>query len=637
MDAQGPGTAGAGVRWEVWLDRLGEVSEQLAREAQAALGPGYTVERELGRGGMGIVLLARDLALDRPVAVKVLRHEFVSQAELRERFLREGRVAASFSHPHIVPVHAVIERPETLGYVMGYIDGETLSARVAREGPMLVSDAVRLLREVAWGLAYASGRGITHRDVKPDNILLERATGRALLTDFGIARAEQEAGLTGVGQLVGTPHYMSPEQSAGEVVDGRSDIYALGAVAWFALTGRPPFDAPTTPQILMLHMTQPVPSLAAQRPDLPQALVEIVERCLAKEPDARFPGGEAMVAALEPVAASRQGVPVMLRMATHRMRVASVFLLGALTIGPAIGLRMATHGAQVDGLVVLAFSLAMSAGIMLTMGQGMRGLAMAGYRHDDVRVALRTTEAEREELVAGLHRNAGITSRLRVRTRIAWALLGLGAFAAVAAAVRMALLRGGTDALLPVERAVMVLGAAFLALGLVFLATTPTRPSFARRGLVAFWAGAGGRAVFGLVTRGAPRPVARLSPDSAGSRRSAMTVFDALAPQVQRELRDIPARILGLEEEGDRLDARVAELRRTLEASREGPAASSADDSLEGTRRQLRQEVEAAIAAARTKRAGVTNALELVRLELLRLQAGVGDGAAVRRAAAYTT
>lgn len=633
-DARDPVIASPGLAdWADRLDRLESVSEQLARDAQAALGEGYSVERELGRGGMGIVLLARDLALDRPVAVKVLRPDLVTRAEIRERFLREGRIAASFSHPHIVPVHAVIERPATLGYVMGYIDGETLTERVSREGPLLVSDAVRVLREVAWGLAYASGRGITHRDVKPDNILLERATGRSLLTDFGIARMEQEVGLTGVGELVGTPHYMSPEQSAGEAVDGRSDIYALGAVAWFCLTGRPPFDGPTTSQILMMHMTQPVPSLLERRADLPDTLVAIVERCLAKEPGERFDGGEALVAALEPVAESRRGVPVMLRMASHRMRIASSVLIAALTLGPMIAFRMSSRGAKVDGLVALAFSLAMGCGILTTMVQGMRALAMAGYRHDDVRLALRTVEAERNELVTALHTNAGVSPRLRARMRVTWALLLVGVLAVWAAGMRMRVLQGGTDVLRPVDTVALVVGAALLALGLVFLMTTPTRPSMARRALVSFWAGPGGRAVFSLFTRGVPRVAARLSPDSAGARRSAMTVFDALTPAAQRDLRDIPARILALESEADNINERVGQLRRTLAESRDRSAESSADASLEGTRKQLGQEVEAAIAEAKARRTVILNALELVRLELLRVQAGMGDREAVRRAA----
>lgn len=613
------------------LDRLEALSEQLAREAAAALGPGYLVERELGRGGMGTVLLARDLSLDRPVAVKLLRPEFVAQSEIRERFLRESRIAASFSHPHIVPVHAVIERPQTLGFVMGYIDGETVTARVSREGPMLVADTVRLLREVAWGLAYAAGRGITHRDVKPDNILLERATGRALLTDFGVARSESESGLTGVGQVVGTPHYMSPEQAAGEAVDGRSDVYALGAVAWFVLTGSPPFDAPTAGQVLTMHLTQPLPSLTARRPDLPQALVEIVERCLSKEPAQRFKGGEELVAALEPVAEARRGVALVLRMAAQRIRVVPLILLASFTIGPWIGFRLAAKGAQLDGLVVLAFSVAMGLGLLTTMVQGFRTLARTGFRHDDIAHALRTVEAERNEVVSTLTAALGMSVRFRIRVLATWVLLVLGLTSVLVSAWWLRAEPAGAASLGTPGMVALVLGAAMVAMGVTFLGTTPTRSWLPRRAVVAFWAGPGGRAIFNLFTRGSPRVAARLSPDSGSARRNVMTVFEALPAAQQRELREVPERVRQLEEEGEALEARVAQLRRTLAESRDPAADSSADESLEGTRRQLRQDVEGAIREARARRTVIANTLEQLRLELLRLQAGVGDTGAVRK------
>jgi serine/threonine-protein kinase len=632
----GPRTDVTPESFRVWteerLDRLEALSEQLARDAQAALGPGYLVERELGRGGMGTVLLARDLALDRPVAVKVLRPELVAQSEIRERFVRESRIAASFSHPHIVPVHAVIERPETLGFVMGYIDGETVTSRVLRDGPMLVADAVRLLREVAWGLAYAAGRGITHRDVKPDNILLERATGRALLTDFGVARSEAEIGLTGVGQVVGTPHYMSPEQAAGEAVDGRSDIYALGAVAWFALTGSPPYDAKTAGQILSMHLTVPLPSLASRRADLPDALVAIVERCLAKEPGERFGGGDALVVALEPVAEARRGVPLVLRMASQRLRVASSFLVAALTVGPLVAYRLAARGADIDGAVVLAFSLAMALGIVSTMFHGFRTLAMSGFRHDDLRHALQTHEGEREELVRNLNAALELSIKLRSRVRATWVMLLLGLLGVGAATVRMRMMQGGTDALRTPGIVVLVLGSAMVALGLTFLMTTPTRPWLPRRALMSFWAGAGGRWVFNLFTRGVPRATTRLSPDSGGACRSAMTVFGMLTAAQKRELRDVPEQVRILEAEADAIDDRVRELRRTLAESRDRAADSSADEWLEGTRRQLRDDIEGALAAAKARRTTIANTLEQVRLELLRMQAGVGDSGAVRAA-----
>src|SRR5215216_3449976 len=188
------------------------------------LGDRYAIERELGRGGMGTVYLARDLRLDRPVALKVLPSEFAGDSALRERFLRETRTAASFSHPNIVPVHAVEERDGLLAFAMGFVEGESVAERVRRAGPLDVRSTVRLLQDIGYALAYAHGRGVVHRDIKPDNIMLERATGRALLMDFGISRtiaAKVEKapgftqGLTRVGEVVGTAEYMSPEQASG--------------------------------------------------------------------------------------------------------------------------------------------------------------------------------------------------------------------------------------------------------------------------------------------------------------------------------------------------------------------------------------------------------------------------------------
>src|SRR5687768_10505315 len=206
-------------------------------EIRARLGERYHIERELGRGGMGAVYLARDLRLDRPVALKVLPAEYAALPALRERFLRETKMAAGFSHPNIVPVYAIEDHQDLLAYAMGFVEGETLAERVRRAGTLSVRETVKLLQDVGYALAYAHGRGVVHRDVKPDNIMLERATGRALVMDFGIARAitaaAPAAGLTRVGEVVGTPEYMSPEQATGESVDGRSDLYSLGLTAYF--------------------------------------------------------------------------------------------------------------------------------------------------------------------------------------------------------------------------------------------------------------------------------------------------------------------------------------------------------------------------------------------------------------------
>ncbi len=194
-------------------------------------------------------------------------------------------MAAGLSHPHIVPIHRVGEADGFVFFVMSYVDGETLGERLRTRGPLPPADATRVLREVAWALAYAHGRGIVHRDVKPDNILLEAGTGRALVTDFGIAHGGRDPGVvTDPGKIMGTAHFMSPEQAAGEAVDGRSDIYSLGVVGYLAVSGRLPFESTNLPALLVSQATEPPPSAMLAAPGLPPALGAAIDRCLARDP-----------------------------------------------------------------------------------------------------------------------------------------------------------------------------------------------------------------------------------------------------------------------------------------------------------------------------------------------------------------
>src|SRR3954470_21969103 len=186
---------------------------------QQALAGEYSLERELGRGGMGIVYLAREVQLDRLVAIKLLPRALARQPDVRERFLREARMAASLSHPHIVPIYRVGETGGHVFFVMAYVNGETLGERLRTRGPLPTAVATRLFREVTWALSYAHGRGIVHRDVKPDNILIEGDTGRALVTDFGIARGAEQTEITDPGRVMGTAHFMSPAQGATEPIE----------------------------------------------------------------------------------------------------------------------------------------------------------------------------------------------------------------------------------------------------------------------------------------------------------------------------------------------------------------------------------------------------------------------------------
>src|SRR5687768_896217 len=279
-------------------------------ELQEALAGRYSLERELGRGGMGVVYLAREVRLDRPVALKLLPSAFAAQPALRERFLREARTAARLSHPHIVPIHAVDEVGDFVFMVMAYVEGPTLEQRVRERGPLPATDAARVLREVAWALAYAHAQGVVHRDIKPANILLEAGSGRALVTDFGIAHVADSPSLTSGAEVMGTAEFMSPEQAAGEPIDGRSDLYALGVVGYYMLSGGVPFSGSTVAATLAKHLTQTAEPLATVAPEVPAQLSHAIERCLAKDPAARFEGGEQLAEALSTALERRSRIPL---------------------------------------------------------------------------------------------------------------------------------------------------------------------------------------------------------------------------------------------------------------------------------------------------------------------------------------
>jgi len=278
------------------------MSDSLHARIVAAIGHQYELESEIGRGGMSVVYRARDLRLNRPVAIKVLPPELAFDPAIRTRFTREAQTSAQLSHPHIVPIYDVGERDGIAYFVMAIITGGNLATLLAREPRQPIDEVRRLLCEIADALAYAHIGGVIHRDIKPDNILLDGDTGRAMVTDFGIARAMQAgARLTGTGIAVGTPTYMSPEQAVGErELDGRSDIYSLGVLAYQMLTGRLPFTGSNSMALLLKHVTERPRPIADLRPDAPRALREAIERALMKAPEDRWPTAAALRDALTP-------------------------------------------------------------------------------------------------------------------------------------------------------------------------------------------------------------------------------------------------------------------------------------------------------------------------------------------------
>src|SRR6266550_2589847 len=276
---------------------------------QELLAGRYSIERELGRGGMGIVLLARDVALDRPVAIKLLPPHLATLPDERDRFLQEARTAAGLAHHNIVPIHLVEAHGDLVFFVMGFVDGETLRDRVERAGPLPPRLATKLLQEVAWALGAAHQRGVIHRDVKPDNIMIERATER----------------------------FMSPEQACGEPVDARSDLYSLGATFFYALTGRAPFEAANVPAILTKHVYEPAPLVQALRPEVLAKLGAVVDRLLRKAPPERFQTADDLARVAGELRGRDFRAPPLLRAFVRNAQVSTLVLLTSVLAGRGMG------------------------------------------------------------------------------------------------------------------------------------------------------------------------------------------------------------------------------------------------------------------------------------------------------------
>ena len=307
----------------------------------------YRLESKLGSGGMSTVYLARDGTLERWVAVKVMHREMSDQPDQIERFRREARAVAQLSHPNVV---AVIDAGEDGGHpyiVFEYVDGETLKQRIERVGPLPVDESTAYAIEIGRGLSAAHARRLVHRDVKPQNVLID-SEGRAKVTDFGIARSLEADGLTQTGRVLGTTDYVSPEQAMGRGVDARTDIYSLGVLLYEMLTGEVPFTAETVVGVAMKHVNEPMPDVQKRRPEVSSALAAVVERATAKEPKKRYPDMASCLADLEAaleVEVARAGgshgeattvldtVPKQRRkiLTTRRVSAAGVFLVLAAT------------------------------------------------------------------------------------------------------------------------------------------------------------------------------------------------------------------------------------------------------------------------------------------------------------------
>jgi serine/threonine-protein kinase len=614
--------------------RLTDGPDRLYLDFQAALAGRYSLERELGRGGMGIVYLAREVRLDRPVAIKLLPPELAAHEALRERFQREARTAARLAHPHIVPIHSVDEVGRFTFYVMAYVRGETLAHRIAARGALPPAEAVRILREVAWALAHAHAQGIVHRDVKPENILLEDGSGRALVTDFGIARQVQSSGPTGVGEALGTPDFMSPEQASGERVDQRSDVYSLGVVGYFALAGRLPFTGPTAAARLTQHLTQTPPPLPTVAPGVPRTLSGVVSRCLAKDPAARYGDGSVLAEALSLALDRRRELPSGLRMylaeadsiSVHRLFPS--FLLGGLAIWLVESLTLSPILAPGPAWVeVLLRAVAVGVMGVSVLGPGgialhrLRRVARAGHDHEELVRALATDAARlREDYTMVTGHAPGPRQGL---IHGVW----LGATATLAAFLYSALL----DYDWPFPEVMGAVAGIAGAMSL-FGAGVAWRASVFSGLRQRFWSSLPGRVLFRIARLGLRRSAL---PAAAGDRPTEVVVglaaealYDALPREVRRALPDLPDIVRRLREDALRIRRRCEDLSEALGGAEvvavQGLHAAGAAG-LEARRDAVVADLRTAQASAQRRLADTVAALEAIRLDLLRLRVGAGS------------
>ncbi|MEO8561836.1 MAG: serine/threonine-protein kinase [bacterium] len=581
-------------------------------ELQAALAGEYSLERELGRGGMGIVYLARDVQLDRHVAIKVLPSLLAMRADSRERFLREARTAAGLSHPNIVPIHRVGEAGGFVFFVMSYVPGETLGERLRSRGPLPPGEAMRVLREVAWALAYAHGRGIVHRDVKPDNILLEDGTGRALVTDFGIAQGGASTVVTDPGRIMGTAHFMSPEQAASAAVDARSDLYSLGVVGFLAVSGRLPFQARGLPALMTRQISAPAPSVSLGAPGLPPSLVTAIDRCLERVPDARFASGEALAEALAPERDARMVLSAPLRGWLGAANPASVVYLAwtgvwtlSVTANVIVSLKLHSmpHRSTLLQLALAVAPLLPTIGFHVNQA---RRLFRAGFSLRDLRSAIEISEREQRE---GLRVIDGVASRPNK-------LLAVATYVSATTAVASLFLAHPSQSWGPSQVAILIMPwvATLVLTATANVSGTPLLPP-RLRGLVLtslrdrLWKSRIGEwlakrmkapTVSRPVGEGIFRPTEVLLGDAAAD------LFAALPEPYRARLGDLPGTVTALEAGATAARADIELLARV--------ARGDLDPAIEERRETARMQLASAVAA-----------LEGIRLDLLRLHAGGSD------------
>ncbi len=564
---------------------------------------------------MGIVFLAREVALDRPVALKLLPSELAAQPGLKERFLQEARTAARLSHPNIVPIHAVDEVEGFVFFAMAFVEGSTLGDRIRERGPLSNAEGVRLLREVAWALGHAHLHGVVHRDVKPDNILLEAGTGRALVTDFGIAALAEGMGGEAPTEVMGTAEFMSPEQARGAAVDARSDLYSLGCVAFYALSGRVPFTASTPAGVLAQHLAQPAPPLAGVAPQVPAGVAAAIDRCLRKDPPQRFSGAEALANHLSPEAQLERELPVPLRVFIKESRefesIVSWGLLGLLLLPAAISTAFAGEGALA---YLMTATLAVILGYpLLKLLRQTRRLLRAGFTLADATDALLQDVARKNE-----------EFRFQVGQRKTW----------LDGALRWLKWGGFGLAVLPLAGGMLEgsLGFSLFAYALLTGSTSSlilelrarNRGDVMGERWLRFWKGLPGRGIFKAAGVGLKRVASLVSgahrPTELAIGLAADRLFEELPKETRKSLKGLPEAVRALEEDAQAMRRQVAELEAVLaEIGDDDPSRPEARE-----RARVREGVERTRDEAREKLREAVAALEKIRLGLLFMHAGNG-------------
>jgi len=578
---------------------------------QEALAGEYSLERELGRGGMGIVYLAREARLARPVAIKVLPPALAARGDLREAFLRESQMVAQLSHPNIVPVYTAGERRGFVYIVMAYVDGITLGERVRTRGPLLPGQAARMLREVAWALAYAHSAGIVHRDVSAENIVLERGTDRAIVMDFGIATAMMTAALTEDGRVMGNAHYISPEQAVGEPLDARSDLYSLGVCGFLALTGRLPFDADTPEEIVAQHLTRPAPSVARVTRSVPARLAAAIDRCLAKDPAQRYRSAESFAEAIDLAFEHAKEIP---------MPLAVWISQGEKETGPrAMLVTWGLVAGSLGSVVVhnpwfVPFGVATTAAISgVPIITRLRRVLKQGFTVDDLHDALRERELVRTEELRYERQFSSVPLSPALRVIL---LVSSSSWVAQSWVAQHAAASGLSPRFLSVA---LVLSAGFAVISTMGLAgqfVLQRMASPLAEAKIRFWKSAWGErlakvAGIGLARANRPALVARMLTETALG-RATDHLYDALPKAMRKELAALPDTVRRLERNATTLRASIDSCDEHL-AVFERSGRRDAD-----VERELREARD--LAADRL--AQTIAALESIRLDLLRLQMG---------------